>query len=235
MRLWLPALAASLLMLTGCGRAPGYPGNPPQRPDQVMSFTALYGQNCAACHGANGQNGPAMDLGNPEYQAYVDDATLRKTISNGMPGTQMPAFAQSVGGTLTDQQIEVLVAGMRKHWRTGNGLEGTSLPSYAQSKPGDAQQGAETYKERCGICHKQGPEEITGPTYLALVSDQALRTMIVAGRPDIGQPDWRHDSLGGKETTPLSAQEIDDIVSYLDSLRRPAIPAGPVADSGSGR
>jgi len=235
MRLCLAALAASLALLTGCKSAPGYPGNPPQRPDQVMSFTELYGQNCAACHGAEGKNGPAFDLSNPKYQALVSDATLRKTISNGMAGSQMSAFAQSAGGMLTDKQIEVIVYGIRKRWYAGNVLAGLNPPPYAQAKPGDAQRGAQVYKERCGICHRATPQEITGPSYLALVADQALRTMIIAGRPDIGQPDWRHDSPGGKLTTPLTAQDVDDIVTYLDSLRRPAVPAGPMADSGSGR
>ena len=32
---------------------------------------------------------------------------------------------------------------------------------------------------------------IVDPAYLALVSDQALRTTVIAGRPDLGMPDWR--------------------------------------------
>ena len=82
----------------------------------MMDFKALYATNCQACHGENGHGGPAMELGNPEYQALVDDATLRKWISGGMPGTEMPAFAQSAGGMLTDAQVNALIAGMRKEW-----------------------------------------------------------------------------------------------------------------------
>ncbi len=89
------ALLAALV--SGCAHAPGYPPDPIQRPDAVADFATLYSQNCAACHGANGQNGPAIDLANPEYQALVDDATLRKWISGGMPGTEMPAFAAIAG------------------------------------------------------------------------------------------------------------------------------------------
>ena len=29
-------------------------------------------------------------------------------------------------------------------------------------------------------------------TFLALVSDQNLRTTVIAGRPDLGHPDWQH-------------------------------------------
>ena len=207
------------LMLGGCGRAPGYPPDPILRPSQIVDFATLYKQNCAACHGTNGQNGPAMDLANPEYQALVEDATLRKWISGGMPGTEMPAFAQSEGGMLTDAQIDVLITGMRKEWLRPNIFAGVAPPSYAQAQAGDAHRGEKSYEARCAECHRATPQSITSADYLALVGNQALRTVILAGRPDIGQPDWRHDRLGSKQAPPLTAQQVDDIVSYLASLR----------------
>lgn len=236
MRLLLPALSASfLLLLSGCGHsAPGYPGPAPLPPDQVMNSATLYKENCASCHGPAGQNGPAMDLANPKYQALVSDATLRKTISNGLPGTEMPAFAKSAGGMLTDRQINSIVAGIRHRWYKGNVLAGMNAPPYAQSKPGDPKRGKQVYEKRCATCHEPGDQDITGPAYLALMSNQALRTQIIAGRPDIGQPDWRHDSPGGKATTPLTAQDVDDIVTYLSTLRKSAIPAGPTAGENTG-
>ena len=64
----------------------------------VTDFATLYSENCAGCHGEDGQNGAALDLANPVYQAWVDDATLRKIIAGGEPGTQMPAFGRAAGG-----------------------------------------------------------------------------------------------------------------------------------------
>lgn len=203
----------------GCGHAPGYPPNPIVRPTQVTDFAALYSENCAACHGANGQNGPAIDLANPEYQALVDDATLRKWISGGMPGTEMAAFAQSAGGMLTAAQVDALIAGMRRQWSRPNAFGGAAPPPYAQAQAGDPHRGELTYEARCASCHEPSHQQITSSVYLALVGDQALRSIIVAGRPDIGQPDWRHDSPGGKAAVPLSAQAVDDIVAYLGTLR----------------
>lgn len=215
-------LACSAALFGGCARAPGYPPNPMMRPTAITDFVTLYGQNCAACHGAKGQNGPSIDLANPEYQALVDDATLRKWISGGMPGTEMPAFAQSAGGMLTDTQVNALIAGMRKQWSTPDALGGAA-PPYAQTTPGDPHRGDQAYTAHCAMCHGPGPEQaphqITSPLYLALVGDQALRTSVIAGRPDIGQPDWRHDGPGGNAAAPLSAQDVDDIVAYLASLR----------------
>jgi cytochrome c oxidase cbb3-type subunit III len=212
-----------LLSAAGCGHAPGYPPDPVPKPTAVSDFPTLYGQNCAACHGANGQNGPAIDLANPEYQALVDDASLRKWIATGMPGTEMPAFAQSAGGMLTDAQVNALIAGMRQAWAKPNIFAGAAPPPYLQSSPGDSTHGQQTYSARCAQCHRPSQhsrdQEITSPDYLALVGDQALRSIIIAGRPDIGQPDWSHLGDNGKPSAPLTGQEVDDLVAYLGSLR----------------
>ncbi len=223
MRLFVSTLLACAVVLPGgCGHAPGDPPNPILRPADVTDFATLYGQNCAACHGANGQNGPAIDLANPEYQALVDDATLRKWISGGMPGTEMAAFAQSAGGMLTDAQVNALIAGMRRQWLRPNVYGGATPPAYAESKAGDLLRGQQSYQARCAACHGSSRQEITSPIYLALVGDQALRSIIIAGRPDIDQPDWQHDGPGGKPAAPLSTEEVDDIVTYLASLRNMA-------------
>ena len=209
-------------LTAGCGHAPGYPPSPIARPNQVADFATLYSQNCAGCHGAKGRNGAAIDLANPEYQALIDDATLRKWISGGMPGTEMPAFAQSEGGMLTDAQVNALITGMRSRWTQANAFARATPPTYAQSKSGDAHSGEQIYEARCSSCHAPSHQQITSPDYLALVGDQALRSIIIAGRPDIGQPDWSHLGSGGKSAPPLSAQDVDNIVAYLASLRNVA-------------
>ena len=54
------------------------------------------------------------------------------------------------------------------------------------------------------------------PAYLALVSDQALRTAVIVGRSDLGMPDWRANISG----QPMSPQEISDVVAWLASHRQ---------------
>ncbi|HUN85948.1 MAG TPA: cytochrome c [Terracidiphilus sp.] len=217
-------LACFAALCAGCAHAPGYPPPPVPRPSHVLDFVALYSQNCAACHGANGQDGPAIDLANPEYQALVDDATLRKWISEGMPDTEMPAFARSEGGMLTDAQVGALIAGMRKRWSHPSMFAGVTLPPYAQIEKGDAHAGQQAYQGRCASCHAASHQQITSPNYLVLVGNQALRSIIIAGRPDIGQPDWSHLGPGGKAAPPLSPQDVDNIVAYLATLRNPTPP-----------
>jgi cytochrome c oxidase cbb3-type subunit 3 len=224
----LPILVSAacvfILLLSGCNDAPGYPKPSAEvlRPQDQLSFDILYRQNCSACHGADGQNGAAIDLGNPEYQAMVDDRSLRKWISSGMPDTQMPAFAISMGGTLTDSQIDAIVLGMRNTWSQRAVLGGRNAPPYAQDQKGDALRGKEQYNTDCASCHRASKQQVTSPDYLALVSDQTLRSIIIAGRPDIGHPDWRGDKPG----SPLSAQDVTDIVAYLGSSRS-ATPGQP--------
>ena len=236
MRAAIRILAVALsTIVAGCGHAPGYPPSPMARPADVTDFATLFNENCAACHGANGEGGPAIDLANPEYQALVDDATLRKWISNGMSGTEMPAFAQSAGGMLTDAQVNALIAGMRNAWSKPNVFAGATPPPYAQTAAGDSSHGQQTYAARCASCHKSPTQDITSPNYLALVGDQALRTIIIAGRPDIGHPDWRRDVPQAKPPAPLSNDEVSDIVAYLGTLRNPQPATSGASTAQTGR
>jgi hypothetical protein len=59
-------------------------------------------------------------------------------------------------------------------------------------------------------------------SYLALVSDQQLRTIVIAGRPELDAPDWRGDVAG----RPMAAQDISDVVAWLSS-QRPKFPGQP--------
>jgi cytochrome c oxidase cbb3-type subunit III len=216
-RVMLPLIPLTLLVGSlGCNRKVGPPNDQDElmRPENVTSFDRLYKQNCSACHGENGSGGPALDLANPNYQALVDDASLKRWITSGMPGTQMPAFGESAGGFLTPQQVDVLVAGMRARWNQKDHTA-AAMPPYTSSAVGNVEQGQDIFQVSCSSCHQQGQQKITDVSYLALVSDQSLRTIVIAGRPDLGHPDWkqvRHDQ-------PLTDQNVSDVIAYLHSLR----------------
>jgi cytochrome c oxidase cbb3-type subunit III len=200
----------------GCHRRIGPPNDQEElmRPENVVAFDRLYKQNCSACHGENGSGGPALDLANPNYQALVDDASLKRSITNGMPGTQMPAFGDSAGGFLTPQQVDALVGGMRSRWaHTDQNVH--DIPPYSSSTIGTAEQGRQIFQVNCSSCHQQGQQKITDTSYLALVSDQSLRTIVTAGRPDLGHPDYKQV----QPRRPLTDQDVSDVVAYLHSLR----------------
>ena len=196
-------------------------------PSEIVAFNALYGQNCAGCHGVDGKGGAAMSLANPVFLAIADDTAIRRIASNGVPGTPMPAFAQSAGGMLTEKQIDALVTGIRS-WAKPTALGDQTPPPYRAAAPGDPERGADAYRTYCSSCHgangrggsKAG--SIVNGSYLALVSDQQLRTIVIAGRPELGAPDWRGDVEG----RPMPAQDISDVVAWLSS-QRPKFPGQP--------
>jgi mono/diheme cytochrome c family protein len=200
----------------GCDRKIGPPNDQEElmRPENVASFDRLYKQNCSACHGESGSGGPALDLANPKYQALVDDASLKRWITSGMPGTQMPAFGEPAGGFLTSLQVDLLVAGMRARWDHKD--RGTAdMPLYSSSTVGNVEHGQDIFRASCSSCHQQGQQKITGASYLSLVSDQSLRSIVIAGRPDLGHPDWNQVRHG----QPLTDQDVSDVIAYLHSLR----------------
>ena len=215
------ALAA--IVLSGCGVPHGQPnkGSEVLAPSEVLEFGPLYTENCAGCHGAEGRGGAAIALANPVYLAIADDAAIRKVIANGVRGTAMPAFAQTSGGMMTEKQITVISAEIRARWGKQEILDGNNPPSYATKATGDTQRGAAAYKTYCESCHGPGGHggskgsSITDDSFLALVSDQGLRTIIITGRTELGAPDWR-GNVPGK---PMSEQEVTDVVAWLGSRR----------------
>lgn len=221
---WTFAVLGAML-LAGCSASPGRPraNSETLAPNDVLDFGTLYADNCSACHGAEGKGGAAIALADPVYLAIVDDATLHKIISGGLSGTAMPAFAQSAGGMLTDKQVGVIASNIRSVWGKPGILDGANAPSYLPKTAGEVSRGAAAFKTYCASCH--GPDgrggakgsNITDDSFLALVNDQALRTMVIVGRPELGAPDWRGDDPG----KPMSEQEVTDVVAWLASQRAP--------------
>jgi cytochrome c oxidase cbb3-type subunit III len=230
-RLKSPLAIASMtaIMLVGCNSFPGRPTQAelPLRPSNVTDFATLYGENCAGCHGADGKSGAAIAMNNPVYLAIIDDASMRRIIAGGVSGTAMPPFAQSAGGSLTDRQINLLIAGIRKNWAAVSSA-GSGAPPYSNSTPGDSNSGAQVYAANCQSCHgadgKGGTAgSVVDASYLSLVSDQYLRSIVIAGRPDLGHPDWKSAASG----QPLTPAQVSDVVAWLASKR----PASALAQS----
>ena len=124
---------------------------------------------------------------------------------------------------LTDKQIEVIASQMRSRWGKPGILNGVQVPSHLNlaKSPGVATNGELAYKTYCESCH--GPDgrggkkasSITDSSFLALMSNQGLRTVVITGRPELNAPDWRNN-VPGKS---MSEQEITDVVAWLASKR----------------
>ena len=188
-RAFLSVPLLALLALVGCN----LPGKPTPadivpRPSDVLDPVVLYQQNCAGCHGAEGKQGPAPPIGDPVYLAIVDDDSLRNVISKGRVGTPMAAFAESAGGMLTDKQVNAIIQGMRQRWGQPQVLQGVTPPSYAAKSAGNQPQGAAAFGTFCASCHGADGKgtakvgSIVNPSYLSLISDQGLRTIVIIGQ-----------------------------------------------------
>jgi mono/diheme cytochrome c family protein len=219
MSLRVMLLTAALAVLTACNSDHDPVEEQVVRPNKIVDFNFLYSKNCAGCHGTDGKGGVAVALADPIYLAIADDATISRIATNGVPGTSMPAFAQHSGGMLTDDQVAVITKGIRT-WAKPDAVHDTP-PPYEAKTPGDAKRGEAVYDMYCSSCHGTGGRggakgsSIVDPAYLSMVSDQNLRTTIIAGRPEIGAPDWR-GNVAGKS---MSAEEVSDVVAWLASQR----------------
>lgn len=224
--------------MAGCKEAPGKPGPQSEtpRPEQVTDVATLYSQNCAACHGANGKNGAAIALANPVYLAIAGTANIERITANGVPGTMMPPFAKSKGGMLTDGQIAILTEGMEQNWGHSDALAGQTPPAYASTASGNPAQGQKAFTTYCARCHgadgsgtRLDNNVVTGslvdPAYLALISDQGLRSFTLAGQTEQGPHDWRSYPVT-PASHPMTDQEITDTVAWLAS-HRIATPGQP--------
>jgi cytochrome c oxidase cbb3-type subunit 3 len=226
-------LFVNLAALVGCGRLPGKPKEADRwkSPEENMNFAELYHENCLACH-SNGQTlGASISMNNPPYLAIIPTETLRKIVAEGIPHTSMPGYSSAVGGLLTEDQINVIVAGIY-NWTKGHEAPTDNLPPYSAAL-GDAERGEAVFAQNCANCHGSEGAGVQGKagsvvdaTFLSLVSDQYLRTVVIAGRPELGMPGFR-DYVPGK---PMSAEEISDVVAWLSS-RREGTASGQSAEA----
>ena len=222
-------LCVATLVLVGCDHLSGRPGPGPQvlRPEQQLDFLTLYKTNCAGCHGVDGAHGAAISLANPIYLAIAGEDNLREITAKGVHGKLMPAFSKSAGGMLTDQQVAITAHGMIQLWGKGDLPAIENPPPYKAVLSGDAVRGKLQFGMSCASCHGAegaGTDQtasgrarigsIVDPSYLSLVSDQAIRSFVLAGIPDQGMPDWRGDSKA-----PMTDQQITDVVAWIASLR----------------
>jgi cytochrome c oxidase cbb3-type subunit 3 len=216
--------SALLSSLAGCNDLPGKPdlAKRPVSPHDVVDFDALFQQNCAGCHGRDGKLGPAPPLNDPLFLAIVPDEELERIVRDGRHGTQMPGFSAAAGGTLTDEQTKILATGLKLKWSKSD-HSAENLPPYALSA-GDAQRGAQVFATACANCHGalgegKSAAAIHDVAFLSLVSDQALRRLIITGRPDLGMPNYAGREGRDGSFVPLSSAEIDDLVALLASWR----------------
>jgi mono/diheme cytochrome c family protein len=84
---------------------------------QTISYTKigrkLFAANCSECHGKHAIGGSAPTLDAKEFLAGTTDAQIELLVAGGISGTDMSAWSQDYGGTLTAEQVRQLVTYLR--------------------------------------------------------------------------------------------------------------------------
>jgi mono/diheme cytochrome c family protein len=237
-RCWFVAVAT---LIAGCN----FPGAPnkadrPMPANQVMDFSVLYATRCAGCHGTDGKLGPAPPLNDAIFLAIVPDAELLDVVREGRSvgpaqKTPMPAFAEKLGGPLTEAQVKVLAEGIKKRWlsSTTTTPQSSSLPPYLAEKAatsGDKDEGSRVFARACAGCHgddgkgeKDGKPlpagAVNDPAFLALISDQELRRVIITGRSDLGMPSYADKTGRPDDFRSLTSAQIEHLIALLREWR----------------
>jgi cytochrome c oxidase cbb3-type subunit 3 len=105
-----------------------------------------------------------------------------------------------------------------------------SVPSYTLPKTsGSADQGAKIFSRACASCHgnngagveKDGKlrNKINDVFFLALISDQELRRIMITGRQDLKMPNYAEKTGRPEDFQPLTSADIADLGALLSAWR----------------
>lgn len=181
------------------------------RHERVRRGESLYADQCAACHGLEGQGGVGPALKDRTVLKNTPDQIFFSVIRSGVPNTQMPSWSVDFGGPLTDEDIHDLVAFLRA-WEP-------EAPEVAllERQP-DPNQGALLFSGTCAVCHgedgqggKPGIPALNDPDRLGNFDNAWYRSVISYGRPAKGMPTWG---------TVLAPAQINDLVALLAAWRQ---------------
>ena len=218
-----------------------------QEPDpaQLELGARLFAENCAMCHGVDGQGRVGATLAK-DWPSIRPDLEVRATIENGISGSPMPAWSEAKGGPLTADEIEALVVYILS-WQTGGPRIIPPAPAFPPRPlitplpdvEGDPNQGAVLFDLNCAVCHGSNGEGRVGATlakaFSSIRPDLTVKAVISNGVEGSPMPAWLQANGG-----PLSEAEINDLTAFVLTLKpageapsaqpTPAPLPGPLAD-----
>lgn len=219
---------------------------------QKPSIPALYAENCAVCHGDNGDgrtrarfglNPPPRDFTSAQAWEELTPERMRTSIRYGRPGTGMVAW----GKKFSSAQIDGLVEYIRGHF-----MHPPAQPNVAQAHPqghrqdsplpAGSQDGARLYKKHCAACHgdrgsgaqwtqytlNPPPRDFTAAAAQQELSRERMLTSVTYGRPGTAMMSFKKR---------LTAEQIASVVDYIrhdfmkiSEPKQQASPDKPPAD-----
>jgi len=218
-QIWLVLLTTLIIVVFW--RAPVMAQDPSE--EQLELGAQLFAENCAVCHGANGEGRVGAEL-SKDWPSIRPDLRVKTVIEQGVPGSPMPAWSQENGGPLTDAEVEALTLYILT-WETGGLPDLSPTPTFTPRPPitpvpdveGDPNRGAVLYAENCAVCHGPNAEGrvgvALGQDWPAIRPDLSIKTAIERGVPGSPMPAWSQAEGG-----PLADEDINDIVAFILSL-----------------
>jgi len=176
----------------------------------VSEGEVLFSENCAMCHGQDGEGVDAPALNDKRLLSRTADETIFSLINSGVPSTEMPAWNQLHGGPFTDDQVRQLVAFIRQ-W------EKDAPDRQAEAMAGDPVDGLILYNSTCIVCHgaegvgADAAPALNDPEKLAQFDDEWYLDTILDGRPAQGMPTWG---------TVMSPEQARNLVALLRAWER---------------
>lgn len=163
-----------------------------------------FNSSCAGCHGLDGRgSNKAVNISTSSRVQNLSDGQLASIISNGIPGTDMPAFH-----SLPKNQVRAVV----RYVRSLQGrVEGSDLP-------GDAKRGKNIFfgKGYCSSCHTvSGQGGFLGPdltNYGASLSANRIRDEIVKSTR-VPPPGYRTGSV-----TTATGDRLEGLIRNEDNF-----------------
>ena len=180
--------------------------------------SVLFHRHCASCHGDRGEGLIGPSITSPGFLGVVDDAYIYRAITEGRPGTAMPAWQH-----LPAADVSALIAFLRS-FDSGPRLHLVRGPI----ERGDPLVGEIYYRTACQSCHGEagsggvGPQ-IANPVFLDSATDEMLFQWIGYGRPGTAMKGFLPAAQG---PVALRRGQIADVIAYLrEAGRKPHRPA----------
>ncbi|MFM8322005.1 MAG: c-type cytochrome [Chloroflexota bacterium] len=225
-----PLLTGMLLALLGLAllagaawAAPGAPAPAAQAEDPLQQGARLYAENCAVCHGSDGQGRVGATLAK-DWPSIRPELTVKSIIQNGVDGSPMPAWSQAKGGPLSEAEIDALVQYILS-WQHGGAPQLAPRPTATLGKPitpppqvaGDPNRGAQLFDANCAVCHGPDGAGRIGATlakdWSGIRPDLSVKQTISSGIEGSRMPAWGQANGG-----PLNEADVDDLTAFVLTL-----------------
>lgn len=188
----------------------------------VANGQILFKQMCVGCHGLHGQGTVGTAILNKDFLAAASDQFILRSISRGRGQSAMRSWSKRFQGIeqLSNRDMHDIVAFIRSRENA------TSDAIYTNISPGTPARGKVLFEGMCSGCHGMKGEGKHGPAlnnqeFLSAATNGFLQATIAIGRRGTAMRSWAKGAQGYEE---LSADNINDIVSYIRSWQRDVIP-----------